>query len=64
MPIFHVETKTDFLFFIGPDRDAVIAYVKSKNLKINSINLVDENLYNVLIKAGFINQAEQIKSNI
>ena len=61
MPIFHVETKTDFLFFIGPDRDAVIKYVRSKNFKINSINLVDQDLYNTLIEAGFINEAEQIK---
>jgi len=61
MPIFHVETKTDFLFFEGSSRDSVIKYCKSKNMKLNAVNFVDRDLYNTLLEAEFIKQAEIIK---
>jgi phage FluMu gp28-like protein len=61
MPIFHIETPNDFLFFSGSDRESVIKYVRNKNLKINAINKVDQDLYNTLLEIKFIKPAEEIK---
>lgn len=58
MPIFHVETKDDYLFFEGEDRDSVIKYCRAKKLKLNAVTLVDTDLYNTLLEIEFITKAE------
>jgi hypothetical protein len=55
--IYHVETKTDFLFFEAEDKKSIIEYCNKNRLKINVITKFDQTKYEDLLFVGFIQEA-------
>jgi len=58
--IYHVETKTDFLFFETEDKKSIIEYCNKNRLKINAITQFSKEQYENLLFAGFITEAIRV----